>query len=111
NSATLTATDSLTHTGTATISGTGTPAPFAPTPTFSVAAGTYTTVQPVTISDTVATAAIHYTTDGSTPTSASTLYTGPVTVSASETINAIAIAAGYQNSAVGTAAYVINLPA
>jgi len=111
NSATLTATDSLTHTGTATVSGTGTPAPFAATPTFSVAAGTYTTVQTVTISDTVATATIHYTTDGSTPTSTSTLYSGPITVSASETINAIAVAAGYQNSPAGTVAYVINLPA
>jgi len=111
NSATLTATDSLTHTGSAIVSGTGTPAPFAPTPTFSVAAGTYTTVQTVAISDTVATAAIHYTTDGSTPTASSPLYSGPITVNASETINAIAVAAGYQNSAVGSAVYVINLPA
>ena len=104
NSATLTATDSLTHTGAATLSGTGTPAPFAPAPTFSVPAGTYTTVQSVVISDTVATAKIYYTTDGSTPTSTSTLYSGPITVNVSETINAIAVAAGYQNSAVGTAA-------
>jgi len=111
NGATLTATDSLTHTGVAALSGTGTPAPFAATPAFSVAAGTYTTVQSVTISDTVATAKIYYTTDGSTPTTSSTLYSGPVTVNASETINAIASAVGYQNSSPGTVAYVINLPA
>jgi len=110
NSATLTATDSLSNAGTAAVSGTGTPAPPAATPTFSVAAGTYTTVQTVSISDTSTNAAIYYTTDGSTPTSASTAYSGPITVGSTETLNAIATGNGFSASPVATALYTINLP-
>ena len=79
------------------------------TPTFSPVAGTYTSAQTVTISSTTAGASIYWNTTGS-PTSSDTLYTGPITVSASETIYAIAEKAGYVNSAVGLAAYVINIP-
>jgi hypothetical protein len=79
-----------------------------PTPTFSVAAGTYPAVQLVSISDTVATATIYYTLDGSTPTASSPVYSGPITVSAIETIKAFGVAAGYTNSAVASAAYVID---
>jgi hypothetical protein len=110
NSATLTATDSLKNTGTAVVSGVGTPAPPAATPAFSVAAGTYTTVQTVTITDTTTGAAIYYTTDGSTPTTKSTLYSGPVTVGVTETLNAIATATGFASSPVASALYTINLP-
>ena len=110
NSATLTATDSLNNSGSATVSGTGTPAPPAATPTFSVAAGTYTTVQTVTISDTTTGAAIYYTTDGSTPTASSTLYSSPITVGITETITAIATAASYATSPVASVLYTVNLP-
>ena len=88
--------------------GSGTTAPVAATPTFTPAAGTYTSAQSVTISDTTSGAKIYYTTNGTTPTTASALYSGPVTVSASETLEAIAAATGFTNSNVGVAAYAIN---
>ena len=83
----------------------------AATPTFSPGPATYTSAQSVTISSATTGASIFYTTDGSTPTTSSTPYTGPVSVGTSMTINAIATAAGRSTSAVGTAAYVITLPA
>ena len=81
-------------------------------PTFSPVAGTYTAVQTVNIYDQSPGVSIYYTTDGSTPTTSSTLYSGAVTVSSTETINAIATssATGVTTSAVSTAAYTINLP-
>jgi len=66
-------------------------------PTFSPAAGSYTGAQTVTISDDTSGVAIYYTTDGSTPTTSSTLYIGPVMVTSSETINAIAVETNNNN--------------
>jgi len=85
--------------------------PTAATPVFSPAAGTYTSAQNVTISDTTAGAVIYYTTNGTTPTVSSSVYSGPVAVSATETLKAIAVAPGFSTSAVGSAAYTINLQA
>jgi Chitobiase/beta-hexosaminidase C-terminal domain len=86
--------------------------PSAATPTFTVAAGTYTSVQTVMIQSTTSGAAIYYTTDGSDPATSSTAieYSAAISVSVSETVKAVAEATNYNNSAVGSAAYIINLP-
>ena len=76
-------------------------------PTFAPAAGKYTSAQSVTISDAVSGATIYYTTDGTVPTTGSTVYAGPVTVSADQTLKAVAIAQNYTNSAVASAVYLI----
>jgi hypothetical protein len=81
----------------------------AATPKFSVAAGTYSSVQTVSISDTTAGVTIYFTTDGSTPTIGSTVYSVPITVSVTETIKAIAVVSGYSNSPVASAKYTIVL--
>jgi len=81
------------------------------TPTFSIKAGTYTTAQSITIDDATKGAVIYYTTNGIAPTTASTKYTKPFTVSTSETVEAMAVATGDQPSAVASAAYVIETPA
>jgi hypothetical protein len=80
----------------------------AATPTFSPAAGVYPSAQTVTISDATSGAAIYYTTDGSTPTASSTIYTAAILVSSSETLQAIATASGSSTSAVAAAAYTIT---
>jgi uncharacterized repeat protein (TIGR03803 family) len=85
--------------------------PAAAAPIFSPAVGTYTSTQSVTLTDSTAGAAIYYTTNGTPPSASSTLYTGAITVSATETIEAIAIASGFSNSAVASGTYTINLPA
>lgn len=79
-------------------------------PSFNPPAGTYSSTQSVTISDSDASAAIYYTTNGQTPTTGSTLYSGPISVSANETIEAIAVdAANWSgSSAVASAAYTIS---
>jgi sugar lactone lactonase YvrE len=82
----------------------------AATPAFGLAAGTYVGAQSVAITDTMQGATIYYTTDGSTPTTGSSVYSSPVAVSASETLQAIAVVTGYTESAVASAAFTINQP-
>ncbi len=70
---------------------------YAPAPTMSVAAagpGKAT----ITLSHESGKATIYYTTNGSAPSTSSTKYTGPFTVSNAATIRAMAVVQGYQNS-------------
>jgi Chitobiase/beta-hexosaminidase C-terminal domain len=80
----------------------------AATPTFSLASGNYSSPQTVTLSDATAGATIYYTTNGSTPTTSSTQYSGAISVTASETIEAVAVATGYSNSGLASVDYNIG---
>jgi N-acetylneuraminic acid mutarotase len=80
----------------------------AATPAFGLTPGTYSATQTVTISDTTTGATIYYTTDGTMPTTNSAVYSGPITVSSTETIEAIAVAPGYSQSSVASATYNIT---
>ena len=80
--------------------------PVAATPTFTPTSGTsFSSTLSVSIADTTPSASIYYTADGSTPTTSSQLYSAPFTISATTTLNAIAIATGYTQSAQGSASY------
>jgi len=77
------------------------------TPKFSLPSGTYTGKQYVKLSDGTPGAVIHYTLDGSAPTTKSLVYTGPITVSVSAVIESVAVAPGYANSGLARASYTI----
>ena len=83
------------------------------TPTFTPAAGGYLGAQSVTISCVTPGATIYYTTDGSTPTPASPIYSAPIAVpvNTNMTIQACAVASGYSDSAIATANYVTEATA
>jgi hypothetical protein len=96
--------------GGAAIIATNSISPATPAPVIAPPGGTFSSPQTVTITDTVTNASIFYTTDGSPPSPSSTPYNGAITVSASETINAIAIAPGSFPSAVTSAIFDILAP-
>ncbi len=77
-------------------------------PTFTPGTGSYSGAQTVTISTTPSDASIYYTTDGSTPSSNSTPYSGAVSITTSQTVKAIAYKAGWNPSNVVSAAYTIS---
>ncbi len=78
-------------------------------PTFPLASWvTYNTPQSVTLADATPGATIYYTLNGSTPTTASTPYTGPIALPTTTTINAIAMGGGYGASAVASATYTVT---
>ena len=78
------------------------------TPVFSLAAGTYSSAISVAITDQTPGSTIYYALHGAKPTTASTKYTGPIKVTATETIEAIAVAEGYTQSAIVTAKFTIK---
>ena len=82
----------------------------AATPAFSPPPGTYPSSQEVTLSCTTPSAVIHYTIDGSAPTSAAPTYAAPIAVASTTTIQAIAVASGFVTSGVATGTYTITPP-
>ncbi|RCX10528.1 chitobiase/beta-hexosaminidase-like protein [Anaerobacterium chartisolvens] len=83
-------------------------APKGDAPTFSPEGGAYTSIQTVSISTATEGAEIRYTTDGSTPTQNSSLYSGPITLNASKTIKAIALKSGSEDSDEASAEYALS---
>jgi hypothetical protein len=73
-------------------------------PTFSVPAGTYATSQSVALATSTAGATVLYSLDGSNPL---TLYTGPISVTQTETVRAVALLNG-AFSAISSATYTIQ---
>jgi hypothetical protein len=97
---------------TAAMAGTG-GTPQASTPTFSPVSGSYGSTQTVTISASTGGVICYATsgtpaTNGTTGCTTGTLYSGTVSVAATETLYAVAGGTGYTDSSVGSAAYTIS---
>jgi len=75
------------------------------TPTFSPSAGIYGTTQSITISCATSGATIYYTTDGTSPTISSNLYSTPVSISSSETLKARAFLTLWSPSSIASGDY------
>ena len=76
-------------------------------PTATPAAGSYTGSQSVALSTGTPGATIYYTTDGSTPTTSSPVYSTPIGFSTNKTIKAIAVKSGLTDSDPLSAAYTV----
>ncbi|GBF51210.1 chitobiase/beta-hexosaminidase C-terminal domain protein [Leptospira ryugenii] len=81
-------------------------------PSFSPAAGFYNTPQYITISTTTSGATIYFTTDGTTPTTSSNVYSAPIHIwsLAGKTVKAFAKKAGLSDSSVATLSGVYSYP-
>jgi hypothetical protein len=79
----------------------------AATPQFSVAAGAVNSGTSLTITDATTGAAIYYCTTTGSSCTPSTQYTGALTISSAETVEAYATASGYSQSATNSATYTI----
>ena len=81
--------------------------PAVATPNYTPAGGTYTSAQSVTLTCATAGATIYYTTDGSTPSRTSAVYSTPIAVTGATTIKAIACT-GTATSAVSTGVFYLQ---
>lgn len=78
------------------------------TPSASPGTGSYSSAQTVTLTDGTSGATIYYTTDGTTPTTSSSVYSSPLTISTTTTLKAIGAKTGLTNSTVATWTYTIS---
>lgn len=86
-----------------------TTSPFTPAPKFSPKPGTFRgNIPSVSITDPIKGAVIYFTTDGSEPTAKSRRYTGPISLSATTTLKAIAIAPSFTPSRTAGGQYVVK---
>lgn len=92
------------------LSGSVTSMPVVATPTFSLDGGSFLSAQTVSISCTTEGATIYYTTNGTDPTTSSTVYSSPLNITTTTTLKAMAAKAGYQNSAIDSVTYSILTP-
>jgi hypothetical protein len=79
---------------------------FLPAPTITPNGGGFTNSVAVTLSSSVNGATIYYTLDGTTPTEASTLYTGPFQLTQSAGVQAVATLPGSSNSPAALATFI-----
>ena len=89
------------------------PPPAAATPAFWPVPGSYSQTQAgqtVTLTDSSSGTTIYYTTDGTTPTTSSTKYSGAITVTSTTTIQVIAAGPDYSASAVASGTYTLTPP-
>ena len=81
-------------------------------PTFNPATGTFTTSTSVTLCTTTGGATMRYTTNGTTPSeSVGTVYSSPVSITATGTLQAIAYLSGMADSPISSAVYTIQCAA
>ena len=85
--------------------------PTVTTPTIQPSGGTFTASQSVSITDGTAGATIYYTTDGSTPSTSSPLYSAPFSLTSATNVQAMAAANGYNNSSSTSASFKFRTPA
>lgn len=84
--------------------------PPAARPKFSVKGGAFTKPVTVKIRENTRGAVVYYTTDGWTPTTNSTRYTGPITITSMTTLQAVAVAPDMPRSRIASAVYNVDLP-
>jgi hypothetical protein len=80
--------------------------PPAPAPVFSPGSPYISGPTAIAVNNVIPGASIYYTLDGSVPTTASTLYSGPVTVNVGDTLKAIAMSSTYSLSNVTSVKYI-----